>query len=99
MIEQYLDDILEHFTDSFLAKTTEIGHWISGYFGSGKSHFAKIIALLVENLDTRRHSCLQAIRGSTSCRCPAASLDHPKSQPNGPVRHAGSRLQPEYAGR
>jgi hypothetical protein len=50
MIEQYLDDILEHFTDTFLAKTTEIGAWISGYFGSGKSHFAKIIALLVENL-------------------------------------------------
>ena len=50
MIEQYLDDILEHFTDTFLAKTTEIGVWISGYFGSGKSHFAKIIALLVENL-------------------------------------------------
>jgi len=50
MIEQYLDDILEHYTDSFLAKTTEIGTWISGYFGSGKSHFAKIIALLAENM-------------------------------------------------
>jgi hypothetical protein len=50
MIEQYLDDILEHFTDTFLAKTTEIGTWISGYFGSGKSQFAKIMALLVENL-------------------------------------------------
>lgn len=50
MIEQYLDDILEHFTDTFLTKTTEIGTWISGYFGSGKSHFAKIIALLAENM-------------------------------------------------
>lgn len=49
MIEAYLDDMLEHYTDTFLNKTTEIGIWISGYFGSGKSHFAKILSLLVGN--------------------------------------------------
>jgi len=49
MIEAYIDDMLEHYTDSFLNKTTEIGIWISGYFGSGKSHFAKILSLLAGN--------------------------------------------------
>lgn len=49
MIENYLDDMLEHFTDTLLNKTTEIGIWISGYFGSGKSHFAKIFSLLAGN--------------------------------------------------
>ena len=49
MIEQYLDDMLEHFTDTFRNSTTEIGVWISGYFGSGKSHFAKILSLLASN--------------------------------------------------
>ena len=49
MIERYIDDILEHYTDTFLSDTTEIGIWISGYFGSGKSHFAKILALLAGN--------------------------------------------------
>lgn len=49
MIEAFLDDILEHYTDTFLNKTTEIGIWISGYFGSGKSHFAKILSLLAGN--------------------------------------------------
>jgi hypothetical protein len=49
MIEGYLDDMLEHYTDTFLQKTTEIGVWISGYFGSGKSHFAKILSLLAGN--------------------------------------------------
>lgn len=48
-IEQYLDNFLEHYTDTFRLPTTEIGVWISGYFGSGKSHLAKIAALLVEN--------------------------------------------------
>ncbi len=49
LIEKYLDDYLEHYTESFLTQTTEIGVWISGYFGSGKSHLAKIIAVLAEN--------------------------------------------------
>ena len=48
-IERYLDDMLEHWTDTLRNKTTEIGIWISGYFGSGKSHFAKIFSLLVSN--------------------------------------------------
>ncbi len=58
MIEQYLDDMLEHYTDTFLTKTTEIGIWISGYFGSGKSHFAKIQSLLVGN---------RKLEGVTAC--------------------------------
>lgn len=49
MIEKYLDDMLEHYTDTLRQKTTEIGIWISGYFGSGKSHFAKILSLLAGN--------------------------------------------------
>ena len=48
-LEKYLDDFLEHYTDTLLHRTEEIGVWISGYFGSGKSHLAKIMALLVEN--------------------------------------------------
>ncbi len=50
-IEKYVDDFLEHYTDTFHKNTTENGVWISGYFGSGKSHLAKILALLCENPD------------------------------------------------
>ena len=48
-IEKFLDDFLEHYTETFLVPTSEIGVWISGYFGSGKSHLAKIASLLIEN--------------------------------------------------
>lgn len=48
-IEKYLDDFLEHYTDTYHLATSETGVWISGYFGSGKSYLAKISALLAEN--------------------------------------------------
>lgn len=48
-IEKYLADFLDHYTDTFQVDMTEIGVWISGYFGSGKSHLAKVMALLAQN--------------------------------------------------
>lgn len=54
-IEKYVDEFLEHYTDSFRLQTTEIGCWISGYFGSGKSHLAKILSLLAENRSLQGH--------------------------------------------
>lgn len=48
-LEQLLEEVLEHYTDTILSATDETGIWISGYFGSGKSHLAKIISLLIEN--------------------------------------------------
>lgn len=57
-IEKYLSGFLDHYTDTFQVDTTEIGVWISGYFGSGKSHLAKVMGLLAEN---------RRLAGATAC--------------------------------
>ena len=49
VIEKYLLDFLEHYTDTRQKQTDRVGVWISGYVGSGKSHFAKLLGLLTTN--------------------------------------------------
>lgn len=40
---------LEHFLDAYTDYHGANGVWVSGFFGSGKSHLLKILALLLEN--------------------------------------------------
>ncbi|TGL58697.1 BREX system P-loop protein BrxC [Leptospira ognonensis] len=44
-VEQRLEDFLDAYIDPKVAN----GVWISGFFGSGKSHLLKMLALLLEN--------------------------------------------------
>ena len=99
MIEAYLDDMLEHYTDTFLQKTTEIGIWISGYFGSGKSHFAKILSLLAGNPVLEGVAGQQAVRVASAARRSSAEFDCQKPVSDFAVRHVGPRVQSQYPGR
>jgi hypothetical protein len=72
-IEKYVDEFLEHFTDSIRLQTTEIGAWISGYFGSGKSHLAKILALLAENRTLQGHPASKRFEGRVPPAAPRRS--------------------------
>jgi hypothetical protein len=58
-IEKYVDEFFDHYADTFRVNTTEVGAWISGYFGSGKSHLAKIVALLAQNRLLQGHTAVK----------------------------------------
>lgn len=77
MIEQEIDSFLEFYTDTFMNKTTDIGVWISGYFGSGKSHLAKIMSLLAGN---------RTLAGVSACDRFKARVPHDAPQHNSILR-------------
>lgn len=62
VVTKQISDYLGKFFDSYLeamdnpnetAITERMGVWVSGFFGSGKSHFIKILSYLIENLEAQ----------------------------------------------
>lgn len=58
VVTRELDRHLRHFFETYLPGVShpddpnvagKIGIWVSGYFGSGKSHFIKILSYLLDN--------------------------------------------------
>jgi hypothetical protein len=50
IVTRQIEEHLERFLEKYLTTSTDkIGVWISGFFGSGKSYFAKILGYLLQN--------------------------------------------------
>ena len=48
-LQKHFADFFASYTKSISGQTDKMGVWISGFFGSGKSHFLKILSYLLEN--------------------------------------------------
>ncbi len=48
-LKGYFIKFFESYSESFTNVTDDIGVWISGFFGSGKSHFLKMLSYILEN--------------------------------------------------
>lgn len=48
-LNKHLSKFYENYQQGIDGTTDKMGVWISGFFGSGKSHFLKILAYLLEN--------------------------------------------------
>lgn len=48
-LQKHFRDFFESYKRGITGNTDKMGVWISGFFGSGKSHFLKILSYLLEN--------------------------------------------------
>jgi hypothetical protein len=48
---QMLQDIIDQFLETRMGRENDVCVWISGFFGSGKSHFAKMLGYILSDRD------------------------------------------------
>lgn len=61
-IRKHLIKFINQFNKSFEEPIHDVGVWISGFYGSGKSHFLKILSYLLENEEIKGKKAIEFFR-------------------------------------
>lgn len=61
-LKKHFISFFNNYGDAFDEKTADIGVWISGFFGSGKSHFLKILSYILENKEVEGVKTVERFR-------------------------------------
>jgi len=61
-LKKHFITFFNNYSESFDMPTNEIGVWISGFFGSGKSHFLKILSYILDNENVTGEPTLEIFR-------------------------------------
>ena len=61
-LKKHFITFFNNYIESFNEETADIGVWISGFFGSGKSHFLKMLSYLLENKEVQNMKTVERFR-------------------------------------
>lgn len=80
-LQRHFATFFKAYGDTIDARTDKIGVWISGFFGSGKSHFLKMLSYLLENRQIGGKSAIRYFDGKIVDPMVAAAMERACSVP------------------
>lgn len=61
-LKKHFVSFFNHYAEGFDTPSADIGVWISGFFGSGKSHFLKMLSYLLANKEVNGRKTVELFR-------------------------------------